>query len=96
MLNLVLLYLPSLIGLVFATWQLIVLLQLARAKQSLASSMLLAIVVMSTGVLLSWFVVLAMAYALVAFGINLLSFLIATLPIFWAIVLVYINRGIRE
>ena len=96
MLNLLLLYLPSFIGLLFATWQLIILLQLARSRQSLAASMLFAVVVMSTGVMLSWFVVLAMAYALIAFGVNMLSFLIAALPVFWAIVLVYINKGIRE
>lgn len=96
MLSVILLYLPSLIGLVISTWQLFVLYDIARKNKSSATTLTLSILLMSAGVLISWFIVVGMAEALFMHEFPLLDWRIAALPIFWALAVWFINQGLKK
>jgi hypothetical protein len=95
-LNLFLIYIPSLVGLILVTWQMVVMLRLARREKSLATPFLFALTLAMTGVLVSWAVVLGIAYTVTIHQYSLLNWRISLLPLGWAIILVFINREMRR
>lgn len=96
MLSVLVLYIPSFIGLVLVNWQLFVLLRIAKKQRSLATNFISGVMLGMTGVLASWFVVLRIAAELVNFGYPLLDYRVALLPIAWAIILFFINNSLRK
>ncbi len=96
MLNIILLYLPSIVGLLLVNWQLYVLLRIARNQKSTAAPFVTAITLGMLGVLISWFIVVKIAIDLSNFGFPLLDYRIAFLPIGWALILYFINNNLRK
>lgn len=95
MFKLIILYLPSLIGLIIINYQFIKLLKIAHDMKSVATSFLLGIFFAMVALLISWFVVLAIGYSLIADGASILSWQVAWLPVGWAIATAIIIKLIR-
>lgn len=96
MVNVILIYLPSLLGLILVNYQLWLILKIAKQKKSLAAPFIMAVSLAMLGVLTSWFIVLELAIEFLEFGLSLLSWQISLLPICWALLLIIINRQVRK
>ena len=92
----ILFYLPSLIGLLFSTWYFFKLAKVANEKQALTTFLFLAMLIIGSGLIFSWLVVLSTAMFFLNLGVPLISWQVLLLPIFWAIVLIPINTMIRK
>jgi hypothetical protein len=96
MLELFIIYLPSLILLAWVNYEIIKILSIAIEKKSIATSFITGIMLALMGVLISWGIVLAIAYNSMLSGSKLISWEIALLPIGWALILIVINKLIKS
>ena len=96
MLDVLLLFLPSFLGLVLINWQIFELFRLAKQRQSLAIPFITALVVAMIGLLISWGIVVLIAYELVTEGHSVVDWQISLLPSLWALILVYMNYNVRK
>ncbi len=94
--QLLLFYLPSLIGLVALFLHFVGLFKLATASKSHISGLTGALTVIGAGLIISWLIVLAQAIFAIADGTPLMSWQVLLLPLFWGIILVPVNIMIRR
>jgi hypothetical protein len=88
-------YLPSLILLVYFFAHLLELYSVAKRKRSTSQNTLKGLLVVGSALVASWFFVLRMALILFEGGTPFVSWEILTLPIGWAIIMIFVNRWIR-
>jgi hypothetical protein len=90
MVRFLILYLPSLVGLVLVNYELMRIMRIAMSRESIATNFMIGIFFSITAVTVSWFVVFAIGYSLVTSGVPLLSWQVGWLPIGWTIATVLI------
>lgn len=89
-------FFPSLVGLILVLLYILALLRLARRSRSVATHFVFAIWFSFLSVVLSWFVVLAIAIEQVAKGVPVISWQVVLLPAGWALVAWLINYLVRR
>jgi uncharacterized membrane protein len=96
MLEVLLWFIPSLVGLILVLLYIVELVKIARDKRSVAFHFVFAIWFSFLSVILSWFVVLAIAVEQVNRGYPVISWQVLLLPIVWGVVAWIINYLIRR
>jgi uncharacterized membrane protein len=96
MLEVLLWFIPSLIGLVLVLFYMIELMKIARERRSIAFRFIFSIWFSFVSVILSWFVVLAIAIEQVNRGHPIISWQVLLLPVGWGFVAWFINYLIRR
>lgn len=95
-LTILLFYVPSLVGLLFLFLYFLNLFVQAWKQRLVARYMLLSLVLVGTGLIFSWFVILSIALGTVQSGGPIISWQVLLLPMFWASILVPVNILIRR
>ena len=94
--NLLLFYLPSLLGILALTLHFYRLLATAQKAKSMSTPIFLSLLVVGVGLLVSWIIVLSMAILFIGDGVSLLSWQVLLLPMLWGIILIPVNILIRR
>jgi hypothetical protein len=89
-------YLPCLILFIFYAEHLWRLYKLAKREKSNSSPLFFAIWFVAIALIISWAMVLAIAFILVDRGVAVLSWEVLGLPVGWSLIMSVLNREIRR